>query len=271
MTGICTHRFLSVPPPLTGVFRRLLPLMLILSFCACSPPGIYHQVQPGQTLYRISKTYQQNETYLARINGIAEPAQLKTGTRLFIPGATRQLSVPATVPGKSADKTPPIVASAPAPKPASKPVTKPVTKPQTPAPTPKIRSTAPGSDKKAIQLHWPLRGKILRDFGDTHQGGGKGIEIAAPADTPVLAAAAGKVIYSGDGVQGFGQLIILQHENDFFTVYGFNSRLFARTGQFVSRGQKIANSGQSPAGREGRLHFEVRRGKQAVNPILYLP
>lgn len=253
-----------------GVLRRLLPVILILCFSACAPSGIYHQVQPGQTLYRISKTYQQNETYLARINGIADPTQLKTGTRLFIPGATRQLHVPATVPGKSEDKPPVPVASVPAPKPVPKKNT-PVTKPQAPVSTPKIKPTETRPDKKNIQLHWPLRGKILRAFGDTRQSGGKGIEIATPVDTPVLAAAAGKVIYSGDGVQGFGYLIILQHENDFFTVYGYNSRLFARTGQFVSRGQKIANSGLSPAGGEGRLHFEVRRGKQAVNPILYLP
>jgi lipoprotein NlpD len=250
--------------------RRLLPMILVLSLSACAPSGIYHQVQPGQTLYRISKVYQQDETYLARINGIADPTQLKTGTRLFIPGATRPLNVPATVPGKTAPKAPAPVSAAPAPKPVAKKST-PVTKPQAPVSTPKTQTTQTHSDKKAIQLHWPLRGKILRAFGDTRQSGGKGIEIATPVDTPVLAAAAGKVIYSGDGVQGFGHLIILQHENDFFTVYGYNSRLFARTGQFVSRGQKIATSGLAPAGGEGRLHFEVRHGKQAVNPILYLP
>lgn len=248
----------------------MLPVILILSFSACAPSGIYHQVQPGQTLYRISKTYQHDETYLARINGIADPTQLKTGTRLFIPGATRQLRVPATVPLKSADKTPATVAVKPAPKPVQKKST-PAPQPQATATKTKNRSNKTSSTQKAIALHWPLRGKILRSFGDTRQSGGKGIEIATPVDTPVLAAAAGKVIYSGDGVQGFGHLIILQHENNFFTVYGYNNRLFVRTGQFVSRGQKIAGSGLAPAGGEGRLHFEVRRGKQAVDPIFYLP
>jgi len=270
MTGLCTYRFLSVPPALLGVLRWLLPALLILCSSACTPTGIYHQVAPGQTLYRISKTYQQNETYLARINGISDPTQLKTGTRLYIPGATRQLNVPATVSSTPVDRPPTSVASSPVPKPVQKKAAPPA-KPQPRITTPIIKPAETPLAKKAIQLHWPLRGKILRAFGDTRQGGGKGIEIATPVGTPVLAAAAGKVIYSGDGVQGFGYLIILQHENDFFTVYGYNRRLFARTGQFVSRGQKIADSGLSPSGETGRLHFEVRRGKQAVNPILYLP
>ncbi|NCP02472.1 MAG: M23 family metallopeptidase [Deltaproteobacteria bacterium] len=270
MTALCTYRFLSVPLAFLGVLRWLLPALLFLCSSACTPSGIYHQVRPGQTLYRISKTYQQNETNLARINGISDPTQLKTGTRLFIPGATRQLNVPATVSSTTADLPPTPVASSSGTKPAQKKAPPP-TKPQLRITTPKISPAETRSTKKAIQLHWPLRGKILQAFGEKRQGSGKGIEIATPVGTPVLAAAAGKVIYSGDGVQGFGYLIILQHENDFFTVYGYNRRLFARTGQFVSRGQKIADSGLSPSGETGRLHFEVRRGKQAVNPILYLP
>lgn len=267
MTGLCRYRLFSVPPILAG---GLGCLMLLFSFTSCTPSGVYHHVQSGQTLYSISKIYRQNETYLARINGISDPTQLKTGTRLFIPGATRQLNVPATV--KSAPVT--RVRPAAPPKPAAQPQQKKTTtnkKTPQPVAAPKVRSSKPHSTKNTLQLRWPLRGKILRAFGDTRQSGGNGIEIATPVGTSVLAAAAGKVIYSGDGVQGFGHLIILQHENDFFTVYGYNSRLFARTGQFVSRGQKIAESGLSPAGAPGRLHFEVRSGKQPVNPILYLP
>lgn len=79
------------------------------------------------------------------------------------------------------------------------------------------------------------------------------------------------MIYSGDGVKGYGHLIILQHENDLFTVYGFNQQNLVRLGDFVSQDEKIALSGVPPSGGQPRLHFEVRKGKVAVNPILYLP
>ena len=87
----------------------------------------------------------------------------------------------------------------------------------------------------------------------------------------MVAAAAGKVIYSGDGVSGYGHLIILQHRDDLFTVYGFNQSNRVRQGDYVGQGEKIALSGTPPSGGSARLHFEVRQGKQAVDPLLYLP
>ncbi|MCW9049211.1 MAG: M23 family metallopeptidase [Deltaproteobacteria bacterium] len=240
-------------------------LFLCLLLCACET-GIYHTVRPGQTLYRISHTYGVNEDYLARLNAVADPAQLKIGTRLYIPGAERVLRVPVVKPEvKPAPpaavkktvvskpmKTPPVVAKQP---------------PQRPFVLPKA-SKATVVDK----LRWPLRGKIVRSFSSQAKaGGGKGIEIAVRAASEVTAAEAGKVIYSGDGVNGYGFLIILQHENDLFTVYGFNQRNVVKQGDFVSKGEKIALSGTPPAGGQPRLHFEVRKGKQAVDPILYLP
>ena len=79
------------------------------------------------------------------------------------------------------------------------------------------------------------------------------------------------MIYSGDGVNGYGFLVILQHENNLFTVYGFNQKNFVKQGDFVRKGERIALSGTPPSGGKARLHFEVRKGKVAVNPILYLP
>ena len=112
----------------------------------------------------------------------------------------------------------------------------------------------------------------MREYSTTAQaGGGRGIEIAVREGSDVAAAEAGRVIYSGDGVNGYGFLVILQHEHEMFTVYGFNQRNLVAQGAFVSRGQKIALSGVPPAGGEARLHFEVRRGKDPVNPLLYLP
>ena len=254
-------------------------LVLSLLLVGCIRQGVYHVVTPGQTLYRISKTYDIDEAYLARINGIPNPTQLRVGTRVFIPGASSTRYVPATVPGyieanKGATAEP---VKTPAPKPVARHTPK-------PAPTQPVESRKPQPVQKSattprktapstvdLKLQWPLRGKILRAFGESSKGGGKGVEIAAREGSKVRAAAAGKVIYSGNGVQGFGHLMILQHENDVFTVYGFNRKNYVKQGQFVSQGEVIASSGLPPSGASGRLHFELRVGKKAVNPILFLP
>ncbi len=250
-----------------GLRSVLLIGISCLLLVACEA-GIYHTVKPGQTLYRISRAYDVNEAYLVRVNGISNPSQIPIGTRLYIPGAKRALNVPVVRPqtakkaGSSATKNKKIRSSSPRSQTKkSKPT---VTKAKTPL-----------TKNKATQvkkLQWPLRGKIVRSFSkQAVAGGGKGIEIAVRAGSSVTAAEAGKVIYSGDGVNGYAHLIILRHENDLFTVYGFNRKNLVKQGDFVSKGERIAISGTPPAGGRPRLHFEVRKGKIAVNPLLYLP
>ena len=257
-------------------FMRVSPFILVLIFlgpllCSCET-GIYHTVTKGQTLYRISRTYQVNEDYLARVNGITNPSQIRIGTRLFIPGAKQVKSVsvvkvPTANSGRKVTpkaKTSIAAASLKPSKPNPRPVKKsPVIK----------KSTAQSTQSSSLpKLHWPLRGKIARTFSEkSRAGGGKGIEIAVRSGSSVAAADAGKVIYSGDGVRGYGFLIIVQHENDLFTVYGFNKKNLVRQGDFVSKGERIALSGTPPGGGAARLHFEVRSGKVAVDPLLYLP
>ena len=245
-------------------------LFFLVSFLlAGCQAGVYHTVKPGQNLYRISRTYNVDEAYLARVNGISDPTQIAVGSRIFIPGADRVRYVPVvktvTSPVKQSHK---IVSRSP-------PVKK------TPAHKPVAKKTQPRSDKKrtsqpqattVTKLHWPLRGKVLSSFSSRAKAGsGRGIEISAKLGSAVLAAEAGKVIYSGDGVNGYAHLIILQHENNLFTVYGFNRKNLVKQGDFVSRGERIALSGRPPAGGQPRLHFEVRKGKKAVDPLLYLP
>lgn len=247
--------------------RWCLLVLLLVSLTACGG-GIYHTVKPGQTLYRISRTYGVSEASLAKANRISDPTRLRSGTRLFIPEADRVRSV-SVVKQKKVSKKVVTKKSSANKKATPSTVSKSGGKKSTPKITPQQRSSKSTEVKK---LQWPLRGKIVRSFSTTAKaGGGKGIEIGVSSGSSVLAAEAGKVIYSGDGVQGYGHLIILQHENDLFTVYGFNQRNYARQGDFVSKGEKIALSGVPPAGGSARMHFEVRKGKRAVNPILYLP
>jgi lipoprotein NlpD len=236
---------------------------------ACAPTGIYHVVEPGQTLYRIARSYGVDEAQLARVNGIRDPNQLETGQRLFIPGATLTRDVPPTDPPKA--PPPPKVPAPPAksgksaalPKASkAKPVPpQPVGEPETiPGPRP-----APGT------FLWPVRGQVVSEFGQIEGKANKGIEIAIPQGTPVTAAAAGKVIYSGSGIRGYGNLIILEHADNYFTVYGFNAKNLVTVDSFVGQGDKIALSGTPSDSKSPRLHFEIRKGKTAVNPIFFLP
>ncbi|MEJ2201283.1 MAG: M23 family metallopeptidase [Desulfuromonadaceae bacterium] len=219
---------------------RLLIIPIVLLLIGCSAPrGIYHRVEKGQTLYRISSEYGLNQRYLARINHIHDPSQLKVGQRLFIPGATRVRSVPATVPAKK-------VASSTSRRTKAKTSSKWKPKSKTTAKT--ATAGAKGAPKPAKgQFSYPVKGKTIKS------------------------AAAGRVIYSGNGVKGYGNLIILKHDQSFYTVYGFNAKNLVAVGNYVSKGQKIALGGVPPGGGGPRLHFEIRYGKNAVNPIFYLP
>lgn len=260
---------------------RSVTVILLVLLVACHT-GVYHTVESGQTLYRISQTYGVDSTYLARINNISDPTQLRAGTRLYIPGASRQQKVDVV----TAPRPTPPTASRPSPPVSHTPPPTPASQPASPPPQTSPRTSAPATDRSAAttttpaaqtslperKFQWPLRGKIVRQFSTTAQAGsGRGIEIAVKSGSDVSAAEAGRVIYSGDGVSGYGFLVILQHEHEMFTVYGFNQRNLVAQGAFVSRGERIALSGVPPSGGEPRLHFEVRRGKEPVNPLLYLP
>jgi murein DD-endopeptidase MepM/ murein hydrolase activator NlpD len=239
----------------------LLMLFGLLPTGGCAPTGIYHTVQPGQTLYRISRTYGIEEQRLAQINGIRDPSQLKANQRLFIPGARHVMKVPATVanePAKAATRT-----RTPAVSP-----TRPTVKSSKALPkTPVQAAVRPG---KGVFI-WPAKGRLLNKFGSQGQKVYKGIEIGIPKGTAVVAAASGKVIYSGNAIPGYGNLVILEHSDNFFSVYGYNEKNLVKMDDFVGQGEKIALSGLPPSGQSARLHFEIRQGKSAVDPILYLP
>jgi len=242
----------------------LLFLLVILASCAAQR-GVYHVVKEGQTLYRISREYKVQEAYLARINNITDPTELQVGKRLFIPQATRVLKVPATV-----KPEPPPVVFKTRPAPTYKPKsTKPAPRKTSKPAATSSRTQTPKPDKN--RFNWPLKGKVIRCFSENGKEPCKGIEVSVPAKTPVKAAAAGSVIYSGSGIRGYGNLIIIKHDNSFFTVYGYNQRNLVNSGAFVSKGQKIAYSGTPPGGGVPRLHFEIRHGKKSVDPAKYLP
>ncbi len=257
------------------LLRIYIILFFLISLAGCaSTNGVYHQVEEGQTLYRISRVYGVNEQYLARVNGISDPSRLQAGKKLFVPGASQQRKVPSTVTASSRSTTPvktsnSVVRSTAAKSPTSTSATPPQSTSRPPVTATPAKSTVQPPRKG--QFVWPVKGRVVKNFGNNKDGPSKGLEIAVQRGTAVVAAGAGRVIYSGNGIRGYGNLIILKHDNSYFTVYGFNDKNLVAVDTFVSKGDKIALSGVPPGGGDPRIHFEIRQGKEAVNPSLYLP
>lgn len=242
-------------------------ILIAVVVCGCSPHSVQHVVQPGQTLYRISKTYQIPAERIAAFNDLKDPTKIHSGQIIRIPGVHSVRTVTVLPPTK---KT---VVHQPA-----RPIKPVVTKPQA-LPTSRRVSSPPVSTQSApnrpvgahSKLRWPVSGKVVRTFNLTGQTPSKGIDIAISVGTPVISAAAGKVIYSGNGIPGYGYVVIIEHDHALFTVYGYNNKILVATGSYVSAGQQIAISGVPVGKQGGQLHFEVWKDKKAVNPRLFLP
>jgi len=207
-----------------------------------------HVVKRGETLYKIAWQHGIDQRDLARWNGLRDPDVISVGQRLRLtppPGATAA-SPPAQQP--SAARKPPVAQRAPTTG-SSAPVPKP---PSAPPP---------------LWL-WPTDGQVVTRFGAS-TGIATGIGIRGREGQPVRAAAGGRVVYAGSGLIGYGQLVIIKHNDTYLSAYGHNSRLLVSQGQDVARGATIAFMGQGPE-RQPRLHFEIRRDGVPVDPLLLL-
>ncbi len=194
-----------------------------------------HVVRRGETLYQIAWQHGLDQRDLARWNGIRNPDVLRVGQRLVLaPPRTM------TPPRRSAGATP----SRSSPRPTAPP----------PQPMP--------------SWLWPTDGAVVMAFGSA-TGIASGIAIGGREGQPVRAAAAGHVVYAGSGLMGYGQLVILKHNDTYLSAYGHNSRLLVTQGQDVTAGATIALMGVGPE-RQPRLHFEIRRDGTPVDPLLFL-
>ena len=137
------------------------------------------------------------------------------------------------------------------------------------APPPKTESSrVPEIDDDKIDWTWPASGKVIAGFSENANL--KGIDIAGKAGQPVLASAAGKVVYAGSGLRGYGKLVIIKHNQTYLSAYAHNSNLLVKEGQNVVRGQKIAEIGNTDSS-QAKLHFEIRRLGKPVDPLKFLP
>jgi lipoprotein NlpD len=256
----------------------------------------YYTVKKGDTLYSIALDYGQDYHELAAWNNLEDPGIIKIDQRLrlFPPDsvgevttvqptplpapvaapvfseprarklpyseqALAQLKMPASKAAATAAPSGPATIQPPTKSPAANPS-------PAPLPVPAQKEVAAGDGKMIWE--WPAQGKLLYGFG---QGANqKGVGIEGRSGQPVLAAAPGKVVYSGSGLRGYGKLIIVKHNASYLSVYAHNSQILVKEGQTVAKGQKIAEIGDTDSDRFA-LHFEIRRLGKPIDPLQYLP
>jgi lipoprotein NlpD len=235
----------------------------------------FHTVRQGDTLYSVAFMYGYEVGQVARWNGLKSPYTIYKGQRLRLrPLTTRRAAPPASRPKTTYASRATVRPSQPKSRPVapSRPKT-PVTTAR-PAPVATAAPPAPRSapvkrDTGPPKWIWPAPGPLLRGYSVSGNGK-KGIEIGGKSGQSVHAAAAGKVVYSGSGLAGYGRLIIIKHNNDFLSAYAHNRKLIAREGEWVKRNQVIAQMGSSGTDRV-QLHFEIRERGRPVDPLKYLP
>jgi len=224
------------PKPPVAMVNAPVPITL--------PDGFY-EVKRGDTLYSIALENGADYREVAAWNALDDPAKIRVGQVLRVkPDESRGVTVSRSKAAAPIEARP---LDAPAP--------------------PVAAATKETPKEAASEFMWPAKGKVLAGFAEPRS---KGIDIDGKPGDPVVAAAAGRVTYTGTGIPGLGKLVVIKHDNGFITVYAHNQSILVKEQQSVARGQKIAELGASDADRP-KLHFQIRKGSAAVDPLRYLP
>jgi murein DD-endopeptidase MepM/ murein hydrolase activator NlpD len=224
----------AVPPSGSRPTPELKPARTALIEPGAGPVGDRHTVRSGETLSGIARRHDVGVTELAQANGIDEPYRVYAGQKLRIPGGDAPQT--ATVELGHSDGSVRLATGAPPP--------------------------LDGDD-----FLWPVNGKVIGAFGPIDQWRRRdGIDIAARRGAPVLAAQDGIVAYAGDGIPGYGEMILLRHDQGYITTYAHNATLLVEVGDVVRRGQVIARVGDTGEATQTMLHFELRQGRTPIDP-----
>ncbi|WP_144403904.1 peptidoglycan DD-metalloendopeptidase family protein [Caballeronia cordobensis] len=222
--------------------RRLVcaSLIAVLAACGTGPvaPGFY-RVERGDTVSKIARANRTTVNNIKRWNGLTNPDAIEVGQVLRI--------APPAGSASAAESSPAGAASA---------------KSEASAEALSQNKAGPG-----VTLVWPAQGSVIRGFDGKNS---KGIDIANAAGTPVVAAATGNVVYAGNGLRGYGNMLIVKHDDEYLTAYAHNRTLLVKEGQTVQQGQQIAEMGDTDSNRT-MLHFEVRYMGRSTDPARYLP
>lgn len=266
--------------------------------------GETYAIRRGESLYSIAVRHGISLNELMRINGISDPHKVKAGTVLKLPGrqaptqvaSARESQIPSdpkpAAPEKAASDPAPVGAGSPsdpviinAPKTVASlenartmtdaapalPVTQPEAA-QSEAKAAEPAGSKEGTSEKAIgKFRWPARGKVIAGFGKQSDGSySEGIKLSVPVGTEVHAAENGVVVFAGDELKDYGNLVLLRHDDGWITAYAHNSELNVKRGDRVRRGQVIAKAGNTGSADKPQLHFELRKGSSPVDPIPHL-
>jgi murein DD-endopeptidase MepM/ murein hydrolase activator NlpD len=234
-------------------FAVVFMVSLVLVSVGCRHPrglghaqrGVYHTVKRHQTFWRICKTYGVNMEEVARVNGIRDKTKIEVGQRIFIPGARRVLKVDIYVEDVTAGGQAAVVTY------------------------------------ERGRFIWPVAGQVTASFCAKETSVNRrwphgqrrhdGIDISALTGTVVRAAASGKVVYSDNKMKGYGNLIIIEHQDNFFTIYAHNEENLVKEEVFVKQGDAIALVGKTGNATGPHLHFEIRKGSEPLDPLRFLP
>jgi murein DD-endopeptidase MepM/ murein hydrolase activator NlpD len=212
--------------------------------CAGAPAehGVFHPVQPGETIYRIARYYGGSVRSVVRANRIRDVESVPVGTRLWITGSTRR------PPGR------------PLPPPGG----------ERAGAIAKVRNGVERAREHGLAFHWPVRGELTSRYGRRWGRRHEGIDVANRRGTAVRAAEDGQVIYAS-ALGAYGNVVIVRHPGRYETVYAHNRKNRVRKGSRVSKGQVIAELGDTGNATGPHLHFEIRQNDRALDPLQYLP
>ncbi|WP_390615071.1 peptidoglycan DD-metalloendopeptidase family protein [Maricurvus nonylphenolicus] len=242
---------------------NILIAFLVLSACSSAPHHApvadrrqppsdkltHHVVSKGETMFSIAWRYGIDYKTLARYNGIARPYTIYPGQRLRLHSSRVTYKSPVKSVTKTAPKTP-------------------VSRSKTPTKT-VVKKPSSAPSYSSFKWRWPAKGKLINGFS-TSKGLNKGVDIAGRLGESVSAAGPGVVVYAGNGLRGYGNLLIIKHNEKFLSAYAHNHRLLVAEGNQIKAGQKIAEIGSSGTD-QTKLHFEIRRDGKPVDPLRYLP
>jgi murein DD-endopeptidase MepM/ murein hydrolase activator NlpD len=202
--------------------------------------GVVHVVKPGETVWRISHRYGVSVDSVIRANGVRDVSEIPVGTQLYIPD------------------------------PADPQGARPVAGGAGRAPRTDMASIDRAVRDLGLEFAWPVRGSLNSDFGRRGRSPHEGIDIDGRKGSAVLASEAGRVIFA-DRLGDYGHVVIVKHVGDWSTVYAHNRRNKVRKGQFVEKGDLVAELGDSGNASGPHLHFEIRQGRTPIDPLRYLP
>ncbi len=246
-----------------GVFFHLLVASLFFFLCfpsaaAAKKTGVYHSVSKGVTLYRISLAYKIPVAKLMEANGLTSPSALKVGQKIFIPGAKVTLSIAPAQPLSASEL---------------KDLENSLENEERPLPSPGVEkeSGPPPWAGKELDIIWPIQGKINSPFGPRGKRLHAGIDIASPSYQEVKAAMDGEVILSRRSQKGYGNVVVLQHDLGYTTIYGHMNVIIAKGGEVVRQGQAIGGVGSTGRSTGPHLHFELRHDRRPIDPLPILP